>query len=95
MPPVDPPLSYPEELIEHQFSPNKLDGEPLQLVVAAGPYTTEETLEYVPLVALIDELIRSPPDVLVLVSFSTSAPRASLTSALRSLGRSSTLSILC
>lgn len=67
MPPIYPPESEPQKLLDYQHGPQNLDGKPMTVMVAAGPFTTEDNLEYAPLQALIDEARRTRPDVLILV----------------------------
>ena len=42
------------------------DGAPLQIVTAAGPFTTADNLDYQPLVDLISYLVEQEPDVVIL-----------------------------
>jgi len=56
-----------DELIEYQHG-DKLAGEPLSMVVAAGPYTLDDDLNYEPFEALINVAVEERPDVLILVS---------------------------
>ena len=42
------------------------DGSPLQIVTAAGPFTTADNLDYQPLVDLISYLVEQEPDVVIL-----------------------------
>lgn len=42
------------------------DGAPLQIVTAAGPFTTADNLDYQPLVDLIAGLVQQQPDVVIL-----------------------------
>lgn len=56
-----------EELLDFQHG-DKLRGQPLSMMVAAGPYTLDDDLLYQPLAALIDVAIEERPDVLILVS---------------------------
>lgn len=42
------------------------DGTPLQIVTAAGPFTTADNLEYQPLVDFISYLVQQEPDVVIL-----------------------------
>ena len=67
LPPVDPPETTPAQLLALQHAPNKLNGMPLSVVTAAGPYTTDDTLDYAVLHDLLDEVKRIKPDVLVLL----------------------------
>lgn len=67
MPPIYPPESEPHKLLDYQYGHNNLDGKPMTIMLAAGPFTTEDNLDYAPLQALIDEAKQSRPDVLILV----------------------------
>lgn len=67
MPPVDMPESPAEELIEYQHGKNKLDGKPMSIMTAAGPYTCDDDLEYEPLTALVEAASSNRPDLLILV----------------------------
>lgn len=60
----------PSSLLQMQYVANEggLKGGPLEVVVAAGPFTSEEDLEFGPWHALMDRLEREPVDVVVLVS---------------------------
>jgi len=80
-----------DELIEYQHG-NKLAGEPLSMVVAAGPYTLDDDLEYAPFEALIDVAVDERPDVLILVSLASAAE--GFRQLMSSLAHSSTRNIL-
>lgn len=68
MPPVDQPETLAEELLAYQHNSSKyLDGQPMSVVVACGPYTVEENLSFAPLSALLEEMSNLRPDLLVLV----------------------------
>jgi hypothetical protein len=43
-------------------------GQPVEVMLAAGPYTLDADLEYAPFEALVEAAIRDRPDVLLLVS---------------------------
>lgn len=43
-------------------------GQPVEVMLAAGPYTLDADLEYAPFEALVETAIRDRPDVLLLVS---------------------------
>lgn len=60
-----------EELLHFQHG-DKLGGQPISMLVAAGPYTLDDNLEYEPFQALMENVIQEPPDVLILVSHSRS-----------------------
>lgn len=65
-----------DELLQFQHG-DKLAGNPLSMVVAAGPYTLDDDLNYEPLEALVNVVIDERPDVLILVSRARSlAPEA-------------------
>lgn len=68
MPPVDQPESPLNELVDFQHGKAKLDGEPLSVIAACGPYTVDENLDYAPLAALLEEAANLKPDALILVS---------------------------
>jgi DNA polymerase alpha subunit B len=55
------------ELVDYQHG-DRLRGQPLSMMVAAGPYTLDDDLLYQPLSALIDVAIEERPDALILVS---------------------------
>lgn len=69
MPPSLPlPASPVDTLLQHQYGPTRLNGEPLQLFVASGPYTSDSDLEFGPWHRLMDQVHQQKPDVLLLVS---------------------------
>lgn len=68
MPPADQPATPWAELIENQHGKAKLDGQPMSVVAACGPYTLDENLDYAPLAALLEEMSTLKPDIVVLVS---------------------------
>jgi hypothetical protein len=76
MPPIDATYTPPTELLAHQYGSDakQLAGNPMSVIVAAGPYTVDSDLEYEPLQALLDLAKEEKPDVLILVS---SAERSS------------------
>jgi hypothetical protein len=47
---------------------DKLAGQPISMMLAAGPFTLDDDFTYAPLEALIDKAIQERPDVLILVS---------------------------
>ncbi|SCV70905.1 BQ2448_3667 [Microbotryum intermedium] len=69
MPPIDAPVSAPSEILARQYGDKvkQLNGKPMSLIVAAGPYTLEIDLNYEPLSALLDLAQAERPDVLVLL----------------------------
>lgn len=70
MPPIDPSYSRPSEIFDREYGEGtkKLGGNPMSVVVAAGPYTVDSDLEYAPLGALLENAEDERPDVLVLVN---------------------------
>ncbi|GAA5988797.1 hypothetical protein JCM11641_004856 [Rhodosporidiobolus odoratus] len=68
MPPLDATYTSPSELLSHQYGsdPKELDGNPMSILVAAGPYTVDSDLEYEPLQALIELAQGEKPDVIIL-----------------------------
>ena len=71
MPPVDQPESKVEELLNYQHGKSRLDGQPLSIVTACGPYTFDDDLEYAPLAALLEELSNLKPDLAIFVRWIT------------------------
>lgn len=69
MPPIDATYTAPSSLLEKQYGtgPKQLGGDPMSVLVAAGPYTLESDLEFEPLEALIGLAKQEKPDVLILV----------------------------
>lgn len=76
--PSDMPSTDPSDLIRYQASQS--NGQPLSVIVAAGPYSLESNLDFEPFHALMDTLSTQRPDALILVSvmqlFYTSSDRA-------------------
>jgi DNA polymerase alpha subunit B len=56
-----------KDLLKFQHG-DKTRGEPVNLTVAAGPFSLDDDLDYEPLQALLDVAERERPDVLILVS---------------------------
>jgi DNA polymerase alpha subunit B len=46
----------------------KMQGQPMSIHVAAGPFTVDDNLDYEPLQALMEVAEKERPDVLILVS---------------------------
>jgi DNA polymerase alpha subunit B len=62
-----PPLASPaSKLLEYHHSTLYQGGSALNLVTAAGPFTTSDNLNYQPLQDLLVKVLQSKPDVLVL-----------------------------
>ncbi|KAG0139930.1 hypothetical protein CROQUDRAFT_665841 [Cronartium quercuum f. sp. fusiforme G11] len=64
MPPIDPPMSYAQELLE--FLPSVEDA-PISFSVACGPFTTDDNLEFWPLDALLVQFVKEKPDLVILL----------------------------
>ena len=61
-------LSTPaKKLAEYHHSNLYQNGEALSVVVACGPFTTADNLEYEPLEELLGNVASEKPDVLILV----------------------------
>lgn len=56
-----------KKLRKYQLSPKSMNGQPLKVTVAAGPFTSASDLLYEPLTALAQHVARTAPDVLVLL----------------------------
>lgn len=69
MPPIDATYTPPTELLSMQYGSKakQLNGNPMSVIVASGPYATEHDLEYEPLQALLGLVQEERPDVLILV----------------------------
>ncbi|WVO24491.1 uncharacterized protein IAS62_005859 [Cryptococcus decagattii] len=66
LPPSLLPQTPASELIDFQYG-DKLKGEPLSLMVAAGPYTLNENLLFEPFETLVDKVLEDRPDVFILL----------------------------
>jgi hypothetical protein len=64
MPTIDPTFTRPTALLKYQ---EQARGDPLSVIVAAGPYTLDSDFEYAPLAALLEKVAEERPDVLILV----------------------------
>ncbi|KAL8293514.1 hypothetical protein RQP46_000215 [Phenoliferia psychrophenolica] len=72
LPPIEPTYTDPAAILAYQHGPNdskqkQLAGAPLTTFLAAGPYTVDSDLDYAPLGALLDQVRRERPDVLILL----------------------------
>lgn len=67
LPPVDQPQTPVAELIDYQHGRAKLDGQPMSVVTACGPFTIDDDLSYAPFAALMEEMANLRPDLLILV----------------------------
>ncbi|PWN52255.1 DNA polymerase alpha, subunit B [Violaceomyces palustris] len=78
MPPPLPHAVTPrEELLSNQFNPSKLDGKPINLLTASGPFTEDSNLDFTPWHRLMDEIERGGLPSTSLDSSSTSETLAS------------------
>lgn len=66
MPPIDPPMSYAQELLEYLPS---VEHAPITFTVACGPFTTDDNLDFLPLEALLTKFAEEKPDLVILVRF--------------------------
>jgi DNA polymerase alpha subunit B len=57
------------ELYQYNYGPNNSDGQPMQLLVASGPFTLDDNFAYEPLDSLAETVATSSPDLLILVCF--------------------------
>ena len=57
----------PGQILEFHHSPSHQGGQPLQIMVAAGPFTTSDNLSYTPLNTLLGQVIQTRPDVVILL----------------------------
>ena len=63
-PPIQTPVA---DLMKYHHSENYQDGGPLKVVVASGPFTCSENLEYEPLMDLVSvAIMKTKPDVVIL-----------------------------
>lgn len=65
--PADQPKTVPQKLLEFHHSTLYQGGEPVNVCVAAGPFTTSDTLSYEPLRELLGTVAAKKPDVLILI----------------------------
>ena len=56
-----------KQIMEYHHSSSHQGGEPLEIMVACGPFTTSDNLDYAPLLDLLRKVITRKPDVLILV----------------------------
>jgi DNA polymerase alpha subunit B len=56
-----------QSLVHYHYSEDFQNGQPLSLLVAAGPFTTSDNLNYTPLVDLLDRVQRDSVDVVILM----------------------------
>jgi DNA polymerase alpha subunit B len=60
------PMTAPAKLLDYHHSTLYQGGKPLSVVVAAGPFTTADNLDYEPFEDLLGRVFQSKPDVLIL-----------------------------
>ncbi|MBW0519102.1 hypothetical protein O181_058817 [Austropuccinia psidii MF-1] len=63
MPMAEPAMSSPQQLINYSST----DHFPLSLIVASGPFTWDQDLDFLPLRSLLNQLIKDKPDCLILL----------------------------
>ncbi|WWC58474.1 uncharacterized protein I303_101017 [Kwoniella dejecticola CBS 10117] len=71
--------SLTSELLDFQHG-DKLKGQPVSMMTAAGPYTLEDDLTFAPLTALLDLAAKERPDVLLLLGPFVDSQHPSITS---------------
>ncbi|CAG8597911.1 10751_t:CDS:10 [Diversispora eburnea] len=54
-------------VIDYNYGPTKLNGNPLKVIIAAGPYTLDNGLEFEPLLELLNKMKIEKPNVLILM----------------------------
>jgi DNA polymerase alpha subunit B len=64
--PLPTPQSSPKQLLEYQYDQKYQNGKALNIMAAAGPFTTTDTLNYEPLYDLIQVVAQRKPDVVIL-----------------------------
>lgn len=67
LPKPDMASSSISELFKFNYGPSKMNGEPLCLVAASGPYTLDDDLSFSPMHALLETVSENLPDVLILM----------------------------
>lgn len=67
MPPLSAVKTHSTELLEMQHSTDSLGSSPMSVMVATGPFTIDNNLNYEPFDALMSQVEKRQPDVLVLV----------------------------
>lgn len=59
-------MSQPQKLLEYHHSEAFQGSSPISMMVASGPFTTSDSLDYAPLVDLLQRVLTERPDVLIL-----------------------------
>ncbi|KAF9172395.1 DNA-directed DNA polymerase alpha subunit pol12 [Mortierella sp. AD010] len=72
LPPLPMARASPEELVNCHYK--KLGGQPIKMIVAAGPYTLSDNLLFEPLSALMNHVSVERPDILLLKTYCLSNP---------------------
>lgn len=67
MPAMDMAGASPADLEDFQYK--KMAGQPMKMIVAAGPYTLSDNLLFEPFAALMEHVNTERPDILLLVSY--------------------------
>lgn len=64
------PMCYTRSgtIIDYSYGPQKLNGNPLKVIVAAGPYTLDSGFKFEPLYELLNKMKKEKPNVLILVT---------------------------
>ena len=68
-PPPPPPLldsSSARKLLEYQYGEKYQRGHPLSIMAVAGPFTTNDNLDYDPLIDVLMTVLKDAPDVVML-----------------------------
>jgi len=60
------PTSPPDRLLEYHYSNLYQGGEAMSVVVASGPFTTSDNLDYEPFAELLTLVLETKPDLLIL-----------------------------
>ncbi|KAI9594523.1 DNA polymerase alpha subunit B N-terminal-domain-containing protein [Syncephalis fuscata] len=67
MPPIALPKTPLTELREYHLGSQGIEHEPVGLIVAAGPYTLDDSLKFEPLVELLKKIEQNLPDLVILM----------------------------
>ena len=59
--------SEPSKLLEYHYSKDYQNGLPINVIIASGPFTINDNLSYDPLRDLISRVLKSKPDVVILI----------------------------
>ena len=61
------PRTIPSKLLDYHQSPHLQGGAPLHVMVACGPFTTTENLNYDPFQDLLSKVLGDKPDLVILI----------------------------